>query len=76
VETPGTAFDAVGAAALLELVGKKLGEKFDAKGLEAQARKAQAVIEKIERQAQAEAARAAASAPAQQEQKEKVSYIR
>ncbi|MEW5956025.1 MAG: PAC2 family protein [Candidatus Micrarchaeota archaeon] len=76
VETPGTSFDAVGAAALLELVGKRLGEKFDAKGLEAQARKAQDLVEKIEKQAQAEAARAAAGAPAQAEQKEKVTYIR
>jgi len=78
VETPGTNFDAIGAAALLELVGKRLGEKFDAKGLEAQAKKAQALVEKIEKQARSEAAKAAAvGAPAQQEaSKEKVTYIR
>ncbi|OIO23070.1 hypothetical protein AUJ65_04450 [Candidatus Micrarchaeota archaeon CG1_02_51_15] len=76
VETPGTNFDAIGAAALLEIIGKKMGAKFDAKGLEAQAKKAQAFVEKIEKQARQEATKATAHAPATENQRDAVTYIR
>ncbi|NYZ74865.1 PAC2 family protein [Candidatus Micrarchaeota archaeon] len=76
VETPGTNFDATGAAALLDLIGKRLGEKFDAKGLEAQARKAQSLVEKIEKQARAEASKASSTTAASEARKDAVTYIR
>ncbi len=50
VETPGAAIDAKGAAALLDVVGALVGEKFDAKSLHARAEKAQAAMRKLEEQ--------------------------
>lgn len=78
VETSGTVFDAVGARALLDIVGKKLGQQFDAANLEAQAKKAQQMMEKIEEQAKQEAARAGSGVPAEPEaiKRESLSYIR
>lgn len=76
VETTGQMFDPHGASALLQIVGAKLGKKFDASKLESQARNAQQLIEKIESQARDEAAKATGVAPSQELKKDSLSYIR
>lgn len=50
VETPGTPLDATGAKALIDLLGKKLGEKFDHKDLEKRVKKVEKLLMKMEQQ--------------------------
>ncbi|MGB9577014.1 MAG: PAC2 family protein [Candidatus Micrarchaeia archaeon] len=76
-ETSGAVLDAGAAAALIEIAGKKLKQKFDLKSLQSQARQAQKIVEQLEAQARDEAARAGAALAATEAQKrDNLSYIR
>ncbi len=79
VETPGNVIDARGAKALVELLGKMLGEKFDTKHLVAHAKKAEDLLKSMEQQAvqaQSEGVKAGEIAVPELAKREALSYIR
>jgi proteasome assembly chaperone (PAC2) family protein len=51
VETPGTFIDAKGAVALVSLLGKIAGEKFDVSHLDVRAKKTEALLKRFGEQA-------------------------
>ncbi len=78
VETPGTTIDPNGAKALVELLGKWLGEKFDSRELEKRAKRAEKMLRKFEEQSQQGAQAPKTGAPAVPEpiKRETLNYIR
>ncbi len=79
VETPGNVIDAAGAKALVDVLGKMLGEKFDTKHLEEHAKKAEDLLKSMEQQAvqaQSEGVKAGEIAVPELAKREALSYIR
>ncbi|MFA6049269.1 MAG: PAC2 family protein [Candidatus Micrarchaeia archaeon] len=79
VETPGNTIDARGAKALVEMLGKLAGEKFNTRHLDEHAKKAEALLKGLEQQAQqaqAEAAKAGELAAPELAKRENLTYIR
>ncbi len=79
VETPGNVIDARGAKALVEMLGKLVGEKFDAKHLDEHAKRAEELLKGMEQQAQqaqAEAAKTGELAVPELAKRENLTYIR
>ncbi len=76
VETPGTPMDPNGTKALLDLVSKVVGQKFDYKALDERVKKAESAFKKFEQQQTAAAAVGQAPAIPEAVERDTLRYIR